>query len=256
MALSFSEKYRFLDQYRANLTEALNRPDLRKTLERLRQEHPVFEHYLTTESLKNLLSPNSKNYSDKDSVMTILLTELKRSNVIYPLINFIFWDSLYKLYNRRRSHVDDHEELFCRIQWDFYQTVMSHDVERLSRKIDVNIFLNTKKRIIAWEKENIREDEAVKELCQLEEAGLSPSDLEESHVPPEEMETYLLDMVYRKVITETQYDLLLETQVYKRTHPQRWATEKGISYATARSLKHRAEKAIRQFEEKKRCDEE
>jgi transposase len=246
MALSF------LDQYRTNLNEALNRPNIKKTLERLQQEHSIFEHYTTTESLRNLISPNNKNYSDKDVVMIILLKELKRSNVIYPLITFIFWDSLYKLYNRRRSHVDDHEELFCRIQWDFYQTVMSHDVERLPRKIDVNIFLNTKKRVIAWEKENVREDEALKELDALSKTGLSPSDLEVSKILPEEMDVYLLDMVYRKVISETQYGLLLETLVYNRMSQKEWAMKMGIPHTTVRTLKHRAEKAIRKFERKRR----
>lgn len=221
---------------------------------KIRQKHPVFDRYPTVEALKNLLSPNSKNYSDKDEVMAILLRGLKRGNVIYPLINFMFWDSLCRLYRQRYSRVDDYEELFNQIQWNFYQTVKTHDLERLPRKIDVNIFLNTKKKVIAWEKENIREDEALRELEDLSKAGLSPSDLEESVVHPEEMETYLLDMVYRKVINETQYDLLLETLVYKRMSQKEWAQRKGIPHTTARTLKHRAEKAIRLFEEKRRSE--
>ncbi len=241
----------FLDQYHTNLTEALNKPDLKKTLERLRQEHPILEHYPTAESLEKLLNPSNKNYYDKDVVMTILLRELKRSNAIYPLINLMFWDSLYRLYWHRYSRVGDHEELFSRIQLDFYHTVVSHDLERLPRKIDVNIFLNTKKKIIAWEKEKIRQNKALKEIESLGKVGLSLADLEATIFQPEELTLYLLDMVYRKVINETQYDLIIETQVYKRMSPQEWAIKKGLPHATARILKHRAEKAMRRFEDKK-----
>lgn len=244
----------FDKRYRHELESEVSSEEFKKVFEGLRQKHPIFDRYPTVEALRNLLNPNNKNYSDKDEVMAILLKELKRGNAIYPLINFMFWDSLYRLYRQRYSRVDDHEELFSRIQWDFYQTVMNHDVERLPRKIDVNIFLNTKKKVISWEKENIREDEALRELDALSKAGLSPSDLEESVVHPEEMETYLLDMVYRMVINETQDDLLLETLVYKRMSQKEWAQRKGIPHTTARTLKHRAEKTIRLFEEKRRSE--
>lgn len=244
----------FLEQYRSNLEEELRGQELRQAFERIKSTHPIFGKYPTIEDLKNLLSPSNKNYTDKDAVMAILLRELKRGNAIYPLINLIFWDSLYRLYRQRRSRVDDHEELFSRIQWDFYHTVTSHDLKRLPRKIDVNIFLNTKKKVIAWEKENIREDDALRELDDLSMAGLSPADLEESIVHPEEMEAYLLDMVYRKVITEAQYDLLLDTRVYKRMSQKEWAQKRGIPHTTVRTLKHRAEKAIRRFEEKRRSE--
>lgn len=244
----------FLEQYYTNLKEELRGQEFRQAFESIKSIHPTFMRYPSIEDLKNLLSPNNRSYTDKDEVMGILLRTLKNENAIYPLINFMFWDSLYRLYRQRCSRVDDHEELFSRIQVDFYHTVKTHDVERLPRKIDVNIFLNTKKKVIAWEKELIREDELIRDLAQLEDTGLSPSDLEESHVPPEEMETYLLDMVYRKVITEMQYDLLLDTLVYKRMSQKEWALKRGIPHTTARTLKYRAEKAIRLFEEKRRSE--
>lgn len=248
----------FLEQYRAYLDEGLNAQELKQAFERIKWEHHVFDRYPTVEALGNLLNPNNKNYADKDEVMAILLRELKRANAVYPLVNLMFWDSLYRLYRRRRHYVDDQEELFCRIQSDFYHAVTSHDVERLSRKIDVNIFLNTKKKVLAWERENLRSRDALRESIaefrDLSEAGLSPADLVESIVHPEEMDVYLLDMVYRKVITETQYDLLLETSVYKRMSQKEWALKRGMPHTTVRTLKHRAEKTIRRFEEKKHSE--
>jgi len=249
----------FLEQYRSNLEEKLRGQEFRQAFEKLKREDPIFDTYPTVEALRNLLSPNNKNYADKDAVMGILLRELKRGNAIYPLINLMFWDSLYRLYRQRHSRVDDYEELFNQIQWNFYQAVKSHDLERLPRKIDVNIFLNSKKKVLKWEKENLRTRdtlrESLDEFMDLSKAGLSPVDLVESTVHPEEMETYLLDMVYRKVITEDHYDLLLETSVHKRMSQKEWAREKGIPHnTTVRTLKHRAEKAIRRFEEKRRFE--
>ena len=66
------------------------------------------------------------------------------------------------------------------------------------------------------------------------------------------MVEYLLDLVYRKVITEQQYDLLLETRVYKRMDLQEWAESRGLVYATVRRWAFRAEQAIRGHEKKGR----
>jgi len=150
----------FEQKYRRELELQVNSRECKEAFERLKSEHPIFNLYPTVESLCNLLKPGNKNYAHKDEVMAILLTELKRSNAIYPLINMMFWESLYRLYRQRKFRVAEPEELFNEIQWDFYRSVISHNLERLPRKIDVNIFLNTKKKVIAWEKENIRYKEA------------------------------------------------------------------------------------------------
>lgn len=180
--------------------------------------------------------------------MTILLRELHTSKVIYPLINILFWDSLQRLYHRYCASVADQEELFSRIWWDFYQSVVSHDLGRLPRKIDVNIFLNTKKRIVGWIRDDVRQREGMEELSESYRAGFALGDLFASKIHPEEMEAYLLEMVYRKVITETQYDLLLETLVYKRMNQREWAERKGLCYNTVRNLRYRAQVAIRENE--------
>lgn len=241
----------YLVQYRSNLEDELKGRKFEQALERLKATHVIFRKYPAIEDLKTLAQAGNRNYTDKDDVLTILLKELKESNTVYSLINIMFWDSLIRLYWQRKSRIDDHEELFNRIQLDFYHTVRSHNLECLPRKIDVNIFLNTKKKVIAWEKEKVRQDKALRELESLGKVGLSLADLEATIFQPEELALYLLDKVYRKVISEPQYDLLIETQVYKRMSPQEWALKKGIPHATARIFKHRAEKALRRFEDQK-----
>ena len=56
---------------------------------------------------------------------------------------------------------------------------------------------------------------------------------------------FWLGYVYQKVVNETQYDLLLETAVYRRMTEKEWAKARGVKYAKARSWRHRAEKDIR-----------
>ena len=118
------------------------------------------------------------------------------------------------------------------------------------------MLFRSKKKVIAWEKENLRYKEALKGLVDLCKTGLSPNDFEETMIYPEEMEAYLLDMVYRKIITKTQYDLILETRVYKRMNQKEWAKKRGIPYNTVRSLRSRAQMAIKRFEKKRRKDKD
>ncbi len=49
-----------------------------------------------------------------------------------------------------------------------------------------------------------------------------------------------------------QYDLLLETKVYKRMSQKEWAKARGVKHATARSWQYRAEQDIQEHEEAER----
>ncbi len=88
------------------------------------------------------------------------------------------------------------------------------------------------------------------------EDHLSLADLQVSDIFPEELETCLLDLVYRKVINHRQYDLLLETEVYKRMTQKEWAETRGFAYATVRSWHYRAVTAIRKYVKAQRQQEE
>lgn len=243
-------------RYRNELEVEVNSKECREAFEKLRRKHPIFKVYPDHQTLCDLLSVNNKNYKHKDEVMRILLTELRKSSAIYPLINLMFWDSLLNLYLRKRTDDRDHEDLFSRIQWDFYHSVIGHDLDRLPRKIDVNIYLNTMKKVTDWENRNRRERDSVEDLQSLCESGLLPVDLRKSEVHPEEIEAYLLEMVYREVISKKQYDLFMETVVHKKMTQKEWAKQKGIAIKTAKMLKYRAGIAIRQYEGKRRRQQE
>ncbi len=243
------------EQYRRDLEDQLKSRRFKDAFKTLTEEHEIFDCYPSVDALCVLIKPGNKNYRDKNEMMRILLKALHEDDTVYPLVNVLFWESLERLRRRYAAIVADPEELFGRIQWYFYQAVMGHDPDRSSEKIDVNIFLNTKKKTVAWVDSVIKEREAVKELGALERAGLDAGDLGESQVPPEEMESYLLGMVYRDIITEMQYDLIVETLVYRRMNQREWAEKRGVSYNTVRNLRYRAEMAIMEHKRKKKSVE-
>ena len=59
------------------------------------------------------------------------------------------------------------------------------------------------------------------------------------------MERYLLELVYRGVINERQFDLLRETRVRRRLTQAQWGEARGVPHATVRTWATRAEAAVR-----------
>ena len=256
-------KEEYILRYQNDFQTQLTSKEFREAFNKLKNDHPIFIIYPSVDSLRELLRPNNKNYYHKDQVMTILLNELKQSNTIYPLIQIMFWDSLKKLYLKRKSRVADPMALFCEIIWSFFRCVIKHNLKRLPKKVDVNIFLNTKKKVIAWERKKIK---SIETLCDEEilkvienkyfednefkdEQDCIPilADYEKSTYYPEEVEIYLLDKVYRGVITKTQYEIIIDTLVYKSMNMRVWAENNSVEYNTVRSLRYRAEVALREY---------
>ena len=246
----------FQKRYRKEIELQVDAEECRNAFEKLKSGHSIFNLYSTVKSLRELFKSNNKNYAHKDEVMVIFLTELHRNKAIFPLINIMLWNNLYWLYCRHFKRVTDPEELFNRIQEEFYHCLINHNLERLPKKVNMNILFNTRKKIIAWEEEKLRYEKELKEFDNLSELGLSPFDLAKSQVYPEQMEEYLLDMVYRKIITEIQYDLILETQVYKKMNQKEWALKRGIPHSTVRTLIFRAKVAMRRYEEERKKEKE
>lgn len=246
----------FQKRYRKELELQVNGKECKEAFERLKSEHSIFEFYSTVKSLRDLFKSDNKNYSHKDEVMAILLTELHKNKAIFPLINIMFWNNLYWIYCRHFNRVSDLEELFNRIQEEFYHSLMNHNLERLPKKINMNVLFNTRKKVIAWEEEKLRYGKALKEFDNLSELNLSPFDLAKSQIYPEQIEEYLLDMVYREIITQIQYELILETQVYKRMNQKEWALKRGIPHSTVRTLMLRAKMAMKRYEEEREKEKE
>ena len=237
-----------LGTYRNELKTQLNSPECKRAFEELKQHQLIMEHYPTVESLCELLSPANKNYAHKDEVMVILLTRLSQDKAVYPLINLMFWKmlrSVYYYYRRRQDQLLDPGALYNEIRSSFYEVVITHDLERIPKKIAVNIFLNTKHKVMDWVEKNRRHKQALREYrdsCR--QTAYYPA---EESFQVEDAQVYLEDMRSQGVITRLQYELILYTQVYKQVSLKAWAKQKGICYNTVKSLRYRANMAIRSF---------
>ncbi len=237
-------------QYRRDLEAQLQRRDLRQEIEWLRETYPVFEKYASIEDLAALVRPGNPAYADKDAVLGILVARIQtgRHRTLFPLLNLVFWDSLMRIFRRKRRACANPDDLFSRIQADFFHVAITYPLDRRPRKIDVNLVLDTKKKVTAWQRDEAKYRQSHEYLGPGHEACTALADLQESEIFPEEMEAYLLDLVYRKVINQNQYDLLLETEVYKRMTQKEWAEARVVKHTTARSWRHRAEMATQEYE--------
>jgi hypothetical protein len=231
------------------LEAQLHSPEFKQAIEKIRTTYPIFRKYPTPEDLAILVQAGNKNYADKDEILRIILRRLKLDNTLFPLLNFMFWNSLVRIFRRKWRNVPNPEQLFSRIQLDFYHTAIAYPLHNRPQKIDVNLILDTRKKVSKWQQEEAAYYELHEELGPDHETCQLLSELEITQIFPEEKETYLLDLVYRKIINERQYDLLLEVDVYKRMNQREWAEARGVPYATVRSWHARAEASIREYEE-------
>jgi len=245
-----------VEQYRHALEVQLQRQDVRQAIEEIRNKHAIFKKYPVIEDLLELGRPGNRNYEDKDAVLAILLSELKREATLFPLLNLMFWESLSRLYRRKVRSVPNPKDLFSRVQADFFHTAFSYPLDRRPRKIDVNLVLDTKKKVTRWQREEARYHKQHEEFGLAHEDRPSLAELQVSEVFPEQMEEYLLDLTYRKVINERQLDLLREVDVYRRMTEKQWAEARGVAYATVRSWHFRAEAAIRRHEKARHAREQ
>jgi hypothetical protein len=270
-------------QYRRDLEAQLQRREVGQEIERLRETYPVFEKYASVEDLAALVRPGNRAYADKDAVLGALLVEIKRDAAteqgprLFPLLNVMFWDSLCNVFWRKVRSCPDADDLFTRVRADFFQVAVTYPLDRRPRKININLYWDTWKKVTAWQREEANYRDRHKDFEQTDYCNRHASpkhnaifhkrqkqpeptvrfctelaDLQESEVFPDQAEEHLIDLVYRKVIDENQYDLLLETEVYKRMTEKEWAKAHGVKYTTARSWRHRAEKAIQEYEKSAR----
>jgi len=239
-------------QVRRDLEAGLQRREVRQEIERLRETYPVFGRYGSIEELAALVRPSNPAYGGKDAALGALLAEIKRKTTLFPLLNLIFWDSLMSIFQRKRRDCPNPADLFSRIQAEFFEVAATYPLDRRPRKINLNLYLDTWKKVTAWQREEAQYHGQHKPLGPEHELGVVAADVQESEVFPEDFEPYFRELVLRNVITQAQCDLLLETAVYGRLSEKEWAKARGVKYATVRSWRHRAEKAIRKHEGEKR----
>ena len=246
-----------LAQYWRDLEAQLQRREIRQEIERLRETYAVFEEYNSVEELVALVGPGNQTYTDKEAVLRALLLEIrreaeaKREPRLFPLLSMVFWASLCDIFWRKVRSCPDPDDLLSRVRAGFYEVAVTYPLHRPG-SIGGNLYWDTWKSITAWQREEAVYRKHHQRLEPADEPHVVLGDPREAEVHPEDMEYHLLGYVFKKVINDTQYDLLLETEVYKRMSQKEWAEARGVPHATARSWRHRAEQAIQKHERMRR----
>jgi hypothetical protein len=225
----------------------LQQKDVRQEIEWLWETYPVFKRYPSVEELTTLAEPGNRNEADKEAVLSALLVEIKRQPALFPLLCLVFWRRLLKIFWRKVRSCPDPDDLLTHVGAGFYEVAVTYPHHRPG-SIGGNLYWDTWKKVTGWQREEAEYREQYEHIGPAHELCMVPADVQESEVFPEEMERYLLDFLFRQVIDDNQYDLLLETEVYRRMTQKEWAEARGVAHATARSWRHRAEQAIREYE--------
>ena len=240
-------------QFRRDLEAQVRTQAFETRMEKMRVDCPAMAKYSSIAALVVLVEQGNPEYEEKDAVLHALIAEVRKAPTLFPILNLMFWDRMVGLFEWRRRNAVNRAELFGRIQAEFFDVVTTYPLDRRPRKIDVNILLDTKNRVIVWQqRESAREEHH--ECLPIDEGEVCRrlADFQESEVFPEEMEAYLLAFVRLCIIDERQYDLLVETNVHKRMTQKEWAEARGVGYDLARQLHHRAERAIKECEKGRR----
>ena len=183
------------EQYFCDLKSQIKGRELLERIDKLMSEHPIMKKYPTPEHLAMLGQPGTNGRSDRDEVLRILLAEIKQGPLLFPLLSFMFWNSLSSIFATKLKSTPNPDDLFARVQLDFYQTLVEYPLDRRPRKVDVNIVLDTRKKVTRWLAEEAR-CYATHEEFQLRHASaLRLRDCSESTVFPEEMEAFLIAKV-------------------------------------------------------------
>ncbi len=230
---------------RRDLEAALTTDEFRKAFEDLKTKDEVFRKYPTVEALVALCQPGAPDPEGRDRTLGSILRALKRDNALFPLLHLMFWVSLSRLHAKLAKRTRDPESLFEQLQFGFFQTVGRYDPDRSPRKIDVNLFLNTKQAVMRWLRRGSRENSMLEHFDPNHEARRTWRVLEEISIPAEELEAFLLDLFQRGLLKPSQHEVVLDTDVYRRESVREWAKRKGISLITAHTHRQAAYRAIR-----------
>ncbi|MFW6157738.1 MAG: hypothetical protein ACOC8E_00100 [Planctomycetota bacterium] len=241
-----------LAEYRRALEAQVRSKEIADEMERLRERSDALTRYPTVGDLEQLINRKGQNYEDKDAVLAVLLERVRQGPTLFPVLNLMFLERLAGMYQKSRRAWADEEDLFGRVQTEFYDVAVAYPLDRRPRKIDVNLLLDTRSKVNAWLRREAKERELHEGLGPAAETGLRPTDVQERAATAGEMEAYLLGFLRAGVIDEDQYDLLLETAVHRRMTQKEWAEAHGIAPATARSWRHRAWSAIRECDQRRR----
>jgi hypothetical protein len=234
-----------LDRYRRELENEMARPEFLEQEMRIRRAWTVFEKYPTREDLVRLMAQGGpRYYSDKDRILGILLREFRKDNMLFPLLNLLFWKPLAKLYHRFLPDAPEPEALLGQIQWEFFRQLLKYDLETYPKKIHINIALNTRREVNTWMTHQDRGPEDLNPPDVLDEIPIPQPSVSDWPVPPEEIEPFLMDLRLQGLLSPIQLRVIVETYLHADRTVTEWARKNNIPLRTALSHHRRALRII------------
>jgi len=235
-----------MEQIRKLLREVENEISSEKFIklyQKVREKYPPIKSYLTPQDLiKCLHNQTNPNYVLNDKILSNLILEYQTnpdSELIGSYLLILFKPGLLKIFSQFRERAKQFPslsdiDLWLQIVTLFFEKLNQLDFSKDKTKVASKILGRIKNHLRDYFRE------LFKTLTAEAELNLNPEFLSFSSPKPdpEEIETFLKNLVKLGVITETDKYILLASLVYK--HPLKEIAKKvNLSYENVRQKKSR-----------------
>ena len=222
-----------------------------KLYQKVREKYPPIKSYLTPRDLiKCLHNQTNPNYILNDKILSSLIMEYQTnpdSKLIGSYLLILFKPGLLKIFSQFRERAKQFPslsdiDLWLQIVTLFFEKLNQLDVNKDKTKVASKILGRIKNHLRDYFKELFKTLTAEAELS-LNSEFLSFSS---SKAIPEEIESFLKNLVKSGVISETDKYILLASLVYKHSLKE-IAKEVGLSYESVRQRKSRGIKRLKNY---------
>lgn len=240
----------FKDKIRQGLERDVQSNEVLQIFSSLQEHYPVLRRFRSAVDLvKQMHEKKIGSYGERDEIITILVKEYQKTSAnsaLGSLLTMLFWPAIDHIYNSKKGHVADKQELWSQILWVFTNVILQYSLSKRPVKLAINIKLDTLMKVHRW----LRKESKYRTVITLVE---SEKDLDKSPASERrntwaehelnQAQTFLWQFVDEKVITEADYYLILGTRVYGELLKD-YATEHGFGFEAVMKQRQRAEKAI------------
>jgi len=223
-----------------------------KLYQKVREKYPPIKSYLTPQDLIQCLHNQvNPNYILNDKILSSLILEYQTnpdSNLIGSYLLILFKPGLLKIFSQFRERAKQFPslsdiDLWLQIATLFFEKLNQLDVSKDKAKVA--------SKILGRIKNNLRDyfKELFKTLTAETELTLNPEFLSfsSSKASPEEIDSFLKNLVKSGVITETDKYILLATSIYGKSMKEISQELKEVSYANIRQRRSRVEKIMKRY---------
>ena len=129
------------------------------------------KEYLVLNKFKNVLSlikymhdKKIKSFQEKDEIVSIFIKEYQNNpeaRNVYSFLLLLFWPAVDHIFNSKKILLSDEIELWSQIHWAFINTILRYPLAKRSRKIAINIKLDTLNKVCRWQREECKHQKVI-----------------------------------------------------------------------------------------------